>query len=909
MMKKLNRVFSAVLSSTILLSAAATGSVVTSAAGEETELVPSRALSMRVGTTSEYIRLMREVVKDDEETKNVINAVKNYAPSADNSKDGYFPLIKTQGAIGSCGAWAGVYYTYTHEMNRHLKRKTTEETTFNPLFIYNLHAGGFQDDHGINPWQAYEIIGSSGVITCATNDDITGDFRTWNPTFESWREASNYRLTACFDFENPGSPWSWVTSPDDTDLDAIKAMLRSGHVTSFCGYINSFNYSKLKASDSDPEINKGVVGEQVITSRTGYNGYHAMTIVGYDDTIWTDINNNNKVDKGEMGALKIANSWDVTWRNKGFCWVAYDALNTKSLVEGIGYQKDRGLCMAQICMPVMSKDLKSSNIYLKYTLNSNNRKDSYLMIQATKKSDGSVIKCKTLPQFLTPNQNFALNYNYEGKEGYGDGTFIVDLDNIIPDINSDNFNDYSWSVSFFDGDDGNPLTVKEAVIVDENTGDRFNFDASFPFKVNNASKTVTMMPLYNISRLAYSPKSNVTVNSPLNISFTAENEVRYNDKIKYQIDVTRDGKLVYRKQTKAAKTDASKNTSTVALKWTPVKSGTYTITASAVDATGASAKRSTTVKVFPENFAFRSLTLESNNEIGGTYIYNYEKVKIVPKVTGGTAPFQYSYYYTKSGKTYKLAENTKNTSWTKTFGSNCGDYTFTVKVKDSTGKTVSMSKKITVGRTRIRGLEYSNPWVSAGAGTTIFSKSINIPDVIKSSLTYVFTFTDPSGKEKVVPNSKYSNIYWTPDVNGVHKVKLEILYDEKTIASYTEDYKVGGNGQEDNPNYYVVKVNVINYICNEFGNNSSYFQMHYWNLKGMTGDAPLTPLNKNVTKNVGYWSSAQTFKQFTANIPKTATGYKFHIGDRWFGSDGNLSTTNSVYVFNYSGDKATYCKE
>ena len=47
---------------------------------------------------------------------------------------------------------------------------------------------------------------------------------------------------------------------------------------------------------------------------------------------------------------------------------------------------------------------------------------------------------------------------------------------------------------------------------------------------------------------------------------------------------------------------------------------------------------------------------------------------------------------------------------------------------------------------------------------------------------------------------------------------------------------------------------------------------------------------------------------YSAEIPLEATGFKFHIADRWFGDDGNTATNNAVYIFNYSGDKALYTK-
>ena len=106
-----------------------------------------------------------------------------------------------------------------------------------------------------------------------------------------------------------------------------------------------------------------------------------------------------------------------------------------------------------------------------------------------------------------------------------------------------------------------------------------------------------------------------------------------------------------------------------------------------------------------------------------------------------------------------------------------------------------------------------------------------------------------------------------------------------------------------------IKVGVISYVYNETKDSESSYQVHYWNDGGLEGDSACTSLGTTESKSVGssYWSgSAQTFRMYQASIPAEATGYKFHIGDRWFGGDGNTAKNNAVYIFNYSGDKALY---
>lgn len=106
-----------------------------------------------------------------------------------------------------------------------------------------------------------------------------------------------------------------------------------------------------------------------------------------------------------------------------------------------------------------------------------------------------------------------------------------------------------------------------------------------------------------------------------------------------------------------------------------------------------------------------------------------------------------------------------------------------------------------------------------------------------------------------------------------------------------------------------ITVGVISYLYEETKSNVSSYQIHYWSGSESGTDVTCTSLGTTTSKSVGssYWSgSAQTFYMFTAEIPSEATGFKFRIGDRWFGDDGNAATQDTVYVFNFDGDKALY---
>ena len=100
-----------------------------------------------------------------------------------------------------------------------------------------------------------------------------------------------------------------------------------------------------------------------------------------------------------------------------------------------------------------------------------------------------------------------------------------------------------------------------------------------------------------------------------------------------------------------------------------------------------------------------------------------------------------------------------------------------------------------------------------------------------------------------------------------------------------------------------ITVGVVDYL-----NLSGDYQVHYWG-GAEPGDAAATALNTQKDKSVGqaYWDGGeQTYNMFEATIPADATGFKFHIGETWFGGDGNTAESNAVYVFEYGDNYLAY---
>ena len=905
-MKKIQRFRFLKKTCAVLLSAAAIGSsalaspALNASAADEVGVIPSRLYGVRIVDTDDYITAVRHTIQSTAAIREAEEAVKNDKDSVDLSESPYFPAVESQGGIGSCGAWANVYYQFTYEMNKSLDRPTTPENTFQPLFVYNQIVGGMNT--GTVPWDIYELLHNNGCTTYANVPD-TLNYATWNPDYSIWRDANNYRVSNYMYYENVGYKNSRIASPKDDDIAAIKATLRNGHIISFTGFILSYKTTTLKASPDGSKVNEGLVGQQVVYKQVGGDGCHAMTIVGYDDNIWTDINNNNKIDEGEMGAFKMVNSWGKDYCNKGFCWMAYDSLNDQSVVSGVGYEDGRHPSMITFVKLNVDKDFKSSNIYLKSTLNTSNRNDSYLAITAKRKKDGVTFTKKTAPHFQIVH-NSAKILSYDGTTTPCDGTMIVDLDNVIPGLNSDTFNDYDWSVSFVDeGKDVSPLTVKDAVIIDENTQRNYALNTTFPFSVTKETKSVPMKDYYQFSKLSLTVPENAYVGSEVRFVAKSENETRGSSPIKYHLVISRDGKIVANKYTKGIAIDTVNKTNVLKIGWTPTVAGNYEAVLSATDESGIVASRHLSFKVYNKQLALRSIDTNTDRST-----CRYERVVITPHVTGGTGKFTYSYYYEKGGKTYTILENTAKTSVSRLFG-NTGAYKLIVKVKDSSGKAVQYSRYIKIEPTTISRINFSSDYIKYGTTIEVSAK-VKYASSLLTYNDYTYTITKQGGAPLVVKPNASGAYKWTPKENGKYTVALEIKYKDKVLATKETEFEVGA--VDVYSGMIKINVNVITYVYNEMP--ESKYQIRYWGGKDGAKDAVCTPLSTTTVKNVGFWGSAQTFKQYVAYIPKDATGFKFHIDNRWFPDgpnygDGNTKTQNTVYAFNYDYDRVIYTKE
>ncbi len=399
---------------------------------------------------------------------------------ADISKSKYFPAIGNQGKLGSCTFWAQVYYQFTYMMNREMDVATTPDNTFSPQWAYNVVAG---PEEMIGPYyDTYAFLHKQGAVF-QTQVPYNQDASSFHPRADIWETSINYRLKDFYKLTGIGTIDNPITSPDDSDLIEIKTALANGEALACSSYSYSWGIGKLKTNPAAPENNK-YAGEEVILAQTGKEGSHRLCVVGYNDNIWSDINDNNKVDKGEMGALKLANSWGDTWANNGFIWVAYDSLNKVSCVENAPVHEKREEAIGELAGISVMKKSEDAQLYLRYTLNTADRTQVKVNIIAEK--DGSIYKSSAVS-----NEYSGPKIAYDGSSEATDATMVTLLSNCVEGITSENFSDYSFSVEFIDeNNDSKPFTVKNCEIVHKNLNKVYKVNNVFPFTLDGSERVV-----------------------------------------------------------------------------------------------------------------------------------------------------------------------------------------------------------------------------------------------------------------------------------------------------------------------------------------------------------------------------------------------------------------------------------
>lgn len=793
-------------------------------------------------------------------------------PSAVDNSTGangkYFPEITDQGDFPSCVTHSSVYYQWTYTYNKAKGIETTDKNAFSVGFVFKNTGRSRKMDTVMNFLKTQGAATLEDAPFSGDENDPINQYSFYRQTnaYENAYKArlgGNYYIVYGKKYDTMNDYYAnktddefVITDGNDSDLQVIKKALADGEVfsfeTNYSTNINkSTNHVKIK-STTESGIDNSVSGQWAIPYyKTDENGTanldaHAMTMVGYNDNIWIDINDNGVVDPHEKGAFKIANSYgkDEPYSNGGFIWVAYDAVNQQSLVSGVDNSKRAYYPIT--CLNGMIYDKASCEaplIYAKAVVNTADMYNADLKLKATDKNGNQIYFFSVASGFANSNV-----CNFAGGTGALDGNYIQRLD-YDPAFTSDILTKYNWTVEASNASTNKayPLTVKEFKIVDQFTGKEYKMASDKFTLAAGASKTFsvdmgnTPVPADTVT-IYYKGYSNPYIHYQVEggtwtavpgAKMTATNEVDgYTHK--YVIDLGTASKAF------VCFNDGNNS-------WDSQNGANYTFTK------GTFTYSAQDHKITPYDNTPAELSAQIGLSVSSVTVGS--AVNVTASAKGGSAPYTYKYSYTKDGKETVILDNSSsaNASFTPPVS---GSYTVKVTVRDNTGNTSSAEKALVVNDktpdniVTIYYSGFSAPYIHYRAGTG--------------------TWTSPPGKPMQA----------TGEVSGcTHKYTINI-----GTQSYAEVCFNDGKGSWDNNSGSNYKFNTGTYT---FKNH--VIQKYSDTPAALTASAALSTEKLVLGSNVSITASA-----FGGKAP-----YSYKITSEFDGKTDTLSSYSSVSAISY----------
>lgn len=399
--------------------------------------------------------------------------------SVDNSTQPYLRPITSQTGY-ECGQSAGVAFNFTYEIDR--VRGLPANTTNNQYpthFVWDFLNSG--DNYvGASFFDSWEIIRACGTMNVTDYGGTLGfgGYKRWINGYDMYLNGMHNRLTSvkairCDYPEGLLTLKYWL-------YDHLEGSPVGGVGNIYGQYFGSVT-TTLPAGT--PEAGK------YVQTYWGGSPSHAWTIVGYNDSIRFDFNNDgqytNNIDitgdgivdmhDWEKGGLKFANGYAGTgWCNSGFCYTMYKCLADNMGAGGIWNHTIYIVDVKTSCEPQLT---------MKVTLKHTSR--NKLKVTVGTSTDLSA-------QFPSYIREFPI-FNYQGGNYYMQGgtnetdktiEFGLDLSSLLSLFNTGQPVKYFFQVQ--ENDPGNAYSgeIVSCALID--------YTGSSPITVNFASTNVSL---------------------------------------------------------------------------------------------------------------------------------------------------------------------------------------------------------------------------------------------------------------------------------------------------------------------------------------------------------------------------------------------------------------------------------
>ena len=332
----------------------------------------------------------------------------------DNSILKYFPPIFKQ--IGSsCSQAAGIGYLYTYEINLLLGREgKLQKNKLSYLSIWNyLNDGVGNCTYTTEGW---DIIKANGIVS--KSDFASSSSRAWCSGYNKNYKGMIYGIKEVAKFNAK-------TNPSQAIADMKQYLIDHGDGSPHGGII-SFTANADPFPGSINYIDKpSDTGYRCVIHHFPKTGSHQMTIVGYDDKIEWDYNENGNIDADEKGAFICVNSWGLYWGDKGHFYMPYKVLSL-SQAEGGAYNQ----------FLIMNPKINTPKVVFKIKMEHSSRNDLSMRIGISKDKTAT-IPDKSIYAKIIRKQGGDLPMRGKYGSSYKEFEFALDADKLLDYIDKE----------------------------------------------------------------------------------------------------------------------------------------------------------------------------------------------------------------------------------------------------------------------------------------------------------------------------------------------------------------------------------------------------------------------------------------------------------------------------------------
>jgi len=264
--------------------------------------------------------------------------------SVDNSKTKYFPPLLSQKGASCCQA-SGVAYLFSYEICRIRDLDASKPANIFPYgFSYNFINGGSTSTYSsyFDGWYVAQELGMPDLESYGGALEGTASQTSWLNGYDAYYKGMFNRYIESLK----------MTCTQSDGITKMKQWIFDRADGSSPGGCICFLAWSGQTSDKIPS-NSPEAGHSYV-KKFGTTGGHCMTLAGYHDEIFFDLDGDGQIAAEEKGGFLMVNSYGTSYGTQGRAYIPYkvflDGQMKSSSVHGITVKKE--------CKPLLTYKIK-----------------------------------------------------------------------------------------------------------------------------------------------------------------------------------------------------------------------------------------------------------------------------------------------------------------------------------------------------------------------------------------------------------------------------------------------------------------------------------------------------------------------------------------------------------------------